>query len=504
MKKFFKISMGIIFFLIIILSLLYFTALKYGDKILCLYADKLFEEKDYSSAYSVYDFAESYVSSNLDFEYKKTLCLSKMPLSYSVQKKLVDIVHKDDNSASEKLATDIVLNFRKKIYEKYGDSYTKEALYEGVVLRWSKNSFPIAVYVEKNNDIPLYYYEQVENSFNDWQRESENFVSFKKVNNPAMAKIIVSFNDNLGKPCGNTNSEYKAAITKPVIEKEKILKQMLINVLVKKDTGEFFSNEQIKTILTHEIGHALGLWGHSSDNKTIMYYSLDNPYDYYENRIDTSLNEKDIASLKILYTLAPDITDDSFELNKKERYLYPKMLFSPIDDYQNKILSKAEELLKSNPYDLQYALSLADAYNQNGKYDESIKLMIYLLDKTRDKYLLGILNYNIANNYISLKDFDNALYYAKQTLNYSNSLDNRSLIAYIKYCRGDLDSAEREFIYILGKNPSLTSASLGLADVYIKKKQYMSARKVLKYLIKLNPDIVNDKIFTPYKIYVMF
>ena len=180
------------------------------------------------------------------------------------------------------------------------------------------------------------------------------------------------------------------------------------------------------------------------------------------------------------------------------------MLFSPVDDVKNKTLAKAEALLKEHPDDLQYALSLADAYNQNGKYQDSVNLMIFLLDKTKDKYLSGLLCYNIANNYISLNDFENALYYAKQSLTFSNSLDNRTLIAYIKYCKNDLESAEKEFIYILGKNPAQTGAALGLADVYIKKKQYMKARDVLKHLVKYNPDIINDKTFNPYKIYVVF
>lgn len=502
MEKFFKKLSYVFVILIALGALIYYITISFGDKILCFYADKLFKENDYSSAYSVYDFISSYKPENADYQYRKTLCLSKMPLSYSVQKQLVEIAQKDDGSASEKLATDVILNFRKKIYDKFGSVYTNETLYEGVVLRWSKSSFPLTVYIDKPRNVPQYYYEQAVKSFEDWQRETEEFVKFTQINNPATAKITIKFLETGTQ--SSSKREYKAAITSPVIEKEKNLKQMIINVLIKKDTGDYFSLQEVKTVITHEIGHSLGLWGHSSDNRTIMYYSLDNPYDYYEKRTDTSLNEKDIATLKILYSLAPDITDNSDEFNRKERYLYPPMLFSPVDDAKNKTLLKAETLLKEHPDDLQYALSLADIYNKNGKYQDSINLMIFLLDKTSDKYLSGLLCYNISNNYISLNDFENALCYAKKSLTFSNNLDNRTLIAYIKYCKNDLDSAEKEFIYILGKNPAQTGAALGLADVYIKKKQYMKARDVLKHLIKYNPDIVNDKSFNPYKIYVIF
>ena len=153
---------------------------------------------------------------------------------------------------------------------------------------------------------------------------------------------------------------------------------------------------------------------------------------------------------------------------------------------------------------MSYAFALADAYNQSGKYKESIDLMIFLSQQTNDKNLLSLLYYNIANNYLSLKDVDKALEYAKKALGSANTLDNRSLVAYVKYCKGNLDSAEKEFIFILRKNPGYTNAALGLADVYIKKKKYFEARKVLKQLIKYNPEALNDKSLNAYKIYTIF
>ena len=69
--------------------------------------------------------------------------------------------------------------------------------------------------------------------------------------------------------------------------------------------------------------------------------------------------------------------------------------------------------------------------------------------------------------------------------------------------KGDLGEAEIEFKRILSRHPSNVNASLGLADVFIKKKQYLEARKILKQLVKLRPDVVNDKVFAPYKMYVI-
>lgn len=503
MKKVLKIITVVLIVLITAFIAFFAAARTFGDKLLCFYADKLYAEKDYQTAYVLYDAINLYRPEKEEYQYKLTKCLTKMPLSYSVQKKLVEIAQKDDNSRSEKLATEIILRFREKVYKNLGDSYAKETLYNGIVLHWSKKSFPLTYFISAEANSPSYYIEMAKSAFQDWQRETEDFVKFIPVNNEASAKIVVKFQGKANKENSDNQFEYKAAITSPIIENEKVLKQMKIKVLVKNHLGTFFEPQQMKTLMAHEIGHALGMWGHSNDNKTIMYYSLNNPYDYYEKRIDTSLNSKDIATLKILYSLAPDISDNKEELIYKERFIYPPMLFSPVDNTKEKMLKSAEQLLKEHPGDMGYALSLADAYNQSGKYNESINLMIFLSEQTNDKSLLSLLYYNIANNYIGLKDFTNALIYAKLALKCSNTLDNRSLIAYIKYCSGDLKNAEKEFIFILGKNPGFTNAALGLADVYIKQKKYLEARKVLKQLVKYNPEALNDKALNAYKIYTM-
>ncbi|MBQ2645056.1 tetratricopeptide repeat protein [bacterium] len=470
---------------------------------LCIYADNLYTKKEYSSAYSIYDVICTYKPENTEYQYKLTKCLLKMPFSYSVQKKLIEIAQKDDNSSAEKLATKNILKTRQKIYKKYGETYIEDAVNNGIILRWSKKSFPLKYYIEPSNIVPDYYFKETENAFQDWQRESDNFIKFIPVQNEINADISIKFRTILTENLNNKEN-YKAAITTPVIENENLLKKMEISCTIKTHEYEFFTPKQIKKIMEHEIGHALGIWGHPKDNQSIMYYSLDNPYDYYEKRIDTAIISKDIKTIKLLYILAPDITNNINDLANKEQFLYLPLLLYPLDNSQEELILKAQEMLKEHPDDLGYALTLADTYNANGKYKESIYLMKFLTMQTNNTKLLNILNYNIANNYISLKDFDNALLYAQKALIYSKAIDNRILVAYIKYCKGDLEKAEKEFLLILENNPSFTNASLGLADIYIKQKKYIKARKVLKELLEHNPHALDDKSLNTYKMLTVF
>lgn len=504
MKKFWRILSIIIVVLAVLIGALLITVATCGDKILSYYAGNLCKEKDYQTAYLLYDTLHQYKPENQEYYTKMTECLTKMPLSYSVQKKLVEIAQKDDGSEAEKVATKLILRFREKLYEKFGDSYAKDTLYNGIVLRWSKKSFPLTYTIIADKDVPPYYIESAISAFKDWQRESEEFVSFQQVNNEVSAKIVVRFSGEADTKNPEHKLEYKAAVTSPVIENEHILKKMRINALVKTHTGEYFSPQQMKTLMAHEIGHALGMWGHSKDNRTIMYYSLSNPYDYYEKRIDTSLNKKDLASLRILYIMAPDITDNQQELVNHERFIYPPMILSPIDDTKAKKIAEAIQMVRENPNDIGYALSLADAYNESGKYKESLELMLLLSQQTNDKSLLSLLYYNIANNYLSMKDLAKAMEYANMALECANTPDNRCLIAYIKFCKGNLAGAEKDYIVILRKKPNHINASVGLADVYIKQKKFGEARKVLKELVRQNPHALDDKSLSVYKTYIMF
>lgn len=500
MKKFGKILSTITFLAILLTVGGFYTMKTNGDKVLTFYADRLFADKEFEKAYSIYDTINATYPQNTDSATKMVECLSKMPLTYSVQKKLLEFAQKDDRTDAERLATKIVLIVRQKVYKKYGDTYLNSALNNGLVLRWSKKSSPLTYYITCEKNTPSYFSEQAESAFKDWERETDELVKFERVNNPVKAKIYIDFH---GQPADGVG-EYHTALTTPVIENEKILKQMKINAFVKNNRGEYLTKNQVKTMTTHEIGHALGFWGHPKDNKSVMYYSLNNTFDFYERRVDTPISGKDVETIKLLYALAPDICDNADELEHKEKFIYPKMLTSPVDSESEKSVERAKEMLVEHPEDFGSALALADAYNESGKYKESIDLMLFLEEHTLDKNLKNLLFYNIANCYISLQDFDKAFYYAKEAQNCVNSIDNRCLAAYIKYCKGDLDAAEKDFYEILEKAPNCKNAALGLADIYIKKKQYMKAREILKYLLRQYPELKNDKIFNPYKLYVLF
>lgn len=75
------------------------------------------------------------------------------------------------------------------------DSYFRELVANGKIIRWNKSSFPLKVYVQDTEDVPGYYREIVMSAYQSWERASEGFVRFEIVESPDGADIKNYFKD---------------------------------------------------------------------------------------------------------------------------------------------------------------------------------------------------------------------------------------------------------------------------------------------------------------------
>ena len=71
------------------------------------------------------------------------------------------------------------------------DSYFRELVANGKLIRWNKSSFPLKVYIQDTEDVPAYYREVVMSAFQTWQRASEGLVRFEIVENAESSKKLV-------------------------------------------------------------------------------------------------------------------------------------------------------------------------------------------------------------------------------------------------------------------------------------------------------------------------
>lgn len=148
--------------------------------------------------------------------------------------------------------------------------------------RWMKQ--PIKVWVE-----PSQYDSVARQAFSEWQTKSQGLVQFKYVYQEKQGEIKVYFVDYLG---GFDEKKYELGNTQLKYSDKKIYSAS-VRILQKTQSGHMCSQRQLYNVILHEIGHALGMMGHSKNNNDIMYET-----DFTH---DVHLSQKDINTLRAIY-----------------------------------------------------------------------------------------------------------------------------------------------------------------------------------------------------------
>lgn len=142
---------------------------------------------------------------------------------------------------------------------------------------------PIKIFVQQSK-----YRQTALKAFQEWQYKSNGKVKFTIVKTEKEAQIKVYFVDKITNPISHNN----LGITnlKYIINMNTSAE---IEILQRTDSNQMRSHKQIYPVVLHEIGHALGISGHSKSNNDIMYEN-----DYTN---DIHLSNRDIYTLKEIY-----------------------------------------------------------------------------------------------------------------------------------------------------------------------------------------------------------
>ncbi len=188
---------------------------------------------------------------------------------------------------------------------------------QGRMQRWQMDRLPIKVFIsngkdEEGNDVRGFhenYNMLLLEAFNTWVRASNNHLSYTLVTEATQADIVCTWTDknDFLKEQGNKVEQGVARVSArplPGKNEDEIGRVRVIILVLDQDGKKNISDEEMKKACLHEIGHALGFGGHSTNNKDIMFFS-DSP------TVWASLTKRDKATMARLYADYPETAPNS-------------------------------------------------------------------------------------------------------------------------------------------------------------------------------------------------
>lgn len=394
-------------------------------------AKKMYSAGQYEESLPVFERSLFSDSKNILTRFYYVLALSKSEPTYSVQKKLYEIGNSKIDDEAKKYARYQAVSLRHKLIAGVEDNYIFNAAVGKDILRWDIKSFPLKIYFENLNEVPEYYIENINKATNQWTNRT-NFVKFIQTNDRNSANIIIKFADLPPDTCTDGVCKYTVAYTDPVVGSDGVLKRMDLTFYKTNPRKDYFSSLEIYNTALHELGHTLGIMGHSDRKTDLMYSSNENNMNMYAlYRSDFQyLSPRDLRTLALLYRIEPTISN--VKGLHSENFYYAPLILGSGDERLRKKLVELTKYIQEYPDFAAGYINISSVYVDLGDFDSALKVlnMASSISKTTDeKYMIA---YNRAVIYYNKHDYNKALEFAHQAKGIKDNQNINDLIADIE------------------------------------------------------------------------
>lgn len=384
-------------------------------------------------AYKKLKTAYMFKPANKDYRYYYVKVMSNLKPTEKIQKEMFEISQSEEKDSAQKLAASQIETWKSNILYNIGNNYIEQAPFDKNLIRWDTKTFPLLVKIEEPKGTPEYYKTEVEKAFRQWS-DSTGFLKFQ-FTDKNNAQIIVKFNPLPKDVCKDGNCKYVVAYTNPKIN-GRTLKNMTITMYDKDANGNFFSDKELYNTILHEIGHALGIMGHSYSSDDLMYMSSQQNNNYTRYRSDFQfLSHKDLNTINLLYKLIPNISNTPMTHFNKDGLIYAPIVLGNETEIGNRKLKEAENYIKSAPELPGGYIDLAIAYADLKKTKEAIEALRKALELSKSDEEKFVVYYNIAVVYLNNNKLDEAEKYANLARNLQNSEDVNELLSNINHAK---------------------------------------------------------------------
>ncbi len=193
------------------------------------------------------------------------------------------------------------------------DNYLTHVITNGKIVHFSTQKMPLKVYINNGFNIGGWntgMKQAVSIAMRRWQSASRGKVSFVQTTNANQADITVRWQKNFSDNILGVSPFQSVGDT--------IIRSDITLAVYYPSSDKPIPYSELVTIATHEMGHAIGLKGHSPYPQDIMFYST-------SHSGDQALSQRDINTIGMLYKLNADVqnsTSSSTAQTKKYYELY--------------------------------------------------------------------------------------------------------------------------------------------------------------------------------------
>ena len=135
-------------------------------------------------------------------------------------------------------------------------------------------------------------------------------------------------------------------------------------------------------------------------------------------------------------------------------------------------------------------IDLAESLVAQKKYPEAIKALEKALSLADTEDVKYITYYDLAVAYYYINNLEMTLDY----LNYAKAIKDSEDLHFLRaevYAKTDFKKSISEYNYLIYQNPNNSDYVIKLANLYVKKYDYLNARKVIKAYLKKHPSEKN-------------
>ncbi len=232
------------------------------------------------------------------------------------------------------------------------DNYLPHVLSYGRIIRFDEEKMPLKVFISSGQGVPGWQPEMTQSvlkAMQTWQQASRNKVRFTSTSNLKNAHIVVRwqkvFKDSyLGlsptQTMGNT-----------------LIQSDVILATYYPDGKTPISLSELNRVAIHELGHAIGLKGHSPFPEDVMYYTI-------HPKNTGNLTARDIKTIGLLYAIEADVKNsDTMSMAQSQQYFeaYKKAREAYNNNELNKAIAYFREAVRYNSQEPEAKFLLATA-----------------------------------------------------------------------------------------------------------------------------------------------